>query len=143
MDNKCLECGALQRNGLDCRHMLGEIITWEYADPELLKKHFLTVASYNLQHPSQFTDEAIQGLKISLSNYLSGKEGISEIRQRNTLASEGSKRVRKPEPERVIVPRKWPVTIADVYLPDQPQGVADRVQAWAESINMTRMPSLQ
>jgi len=115
--------------------MLGEIIAWEYSDPELLKKHFLTVASYNLQHPSQFTEEAIQGLQTSLRNYLEGKEGVAEIREKNFRAHEGANRVRKPESERVIAPRAWSMTIADVYVPDHPQGAAGRVQAWAETID--------
>jgi hypothetical protein len=114
--------------------MLGEIIGWEYADPELLKKHFLTVASYNLQHPSQFTDEAIQGLKTSLGNYLSGKEGVREIRAKNSIAYDGAKRVRKPEPERIIVSRSWPMTISDVYMSHDSHGAAHRAQVWAESV---------
>lgn len=117
--------------------MLAEILGWEYSDPELQKKHFLTVASYNLQHQSQFTDEAIHGLKLSLANYLAGAESVAEIRHRNARANAGSKRVRKPESQRVIVPRRWPMTIADVYLPDQEAGAADRVQSWAESIRAT------
>jgi hypothetical protein len=30
-----------------------------------LSHYFLTVASYNLQHPAQFTDEAINGLRAT------------------------------------------------------------------------------
>ncbi len=40
----------------------------------------------------------------------------------------------KPEAERKPVLRRWSVTIADVYLPDQLQGAAARVQAWAAAI---------
>lgn len=134
MESVCPECGAVQRDGLDCWHMLSEIIGWEYSDPELLKKHFLTVACYNVQHSSQFTDEAIQGLKVSLDNHLAGKETIPEIREKNSRAYNGAKRAGKPESDRVIVSRDWPMTIADVYISDHSQGAADRVQAWAESI---------
>jgi hypothetical protein len=42
--------------------------------------------------------------------------------------------VLKPEAERRPVLRQWSLTIADVYLPDQPQGAAERVKAWAASI---------
>jgi hypothetical protein len=30
--------------------------------------------------------------------------------------------------------RRWPMTIADVYLSGQPQGAAERVKAWAAGI---------
>jgi len=30
--------------------------------------------------------------------------------------------------------RDWGMTIADVYLPDQPQGAVERVRAWAATI---------
>jgi hypothetical protein len=51
----CAECGAPRVSGMTCWEMLGAIIAWEYHDPALLAEHFLTVASYNLQHPAQFT----------------------------------------------------------------------------------------
>jgi hypothetical protein len=115
--------------------MLGEVLGWEYGDAELFKKHFLTVASYNLQHPSQFAEEAIRGLATSLHEHLAGRKSVAEIRAVNARAYEGAKRVRKPQSERRIAPRTWPMTIADVYTPEQPQGAADRVQAWAQSID--------
>ncbi len=41
----------------------GAIIAWGSQDPELLAEHFLTVALYNLQHPAQFTEAALVGLR--------------------------------------------------------------------------------
>ena len=52
----CPECGGPRVNGLTCWEQLGMIGVWEFQDPELMAEHFLTVASYNLQHPAQFTD---------------------------------------------------------------------------------------
>lgn len=52
----CPECGARRVEGMTCWEQLGMIIAWEADDPELLAEHFLTVATYNLQHPAQFTD---------------------------------------------------------------------------------------
>jgi len=46
----------------------------------------------------------------------------------------GGAKVLLPEAERKPALRRWPMTIADVYLPDQPQGAAARVRAWAASI---------
>lgn len=59
----CPECGAPRVEGLTCWEQLGMEIAWEADDPELLAEHFFTVATYNLQHPAQFTDDAIEGLR--------------------------------------------------------------------------------
>jgi hypothetical protein len=61
----CPECGASPVDGLNCWEQLGMVISWEGQDPELAAEHFLTVASYNLQHPAQFTEEALAGLRAS------------------------------------------------------------------------------
>ena len=49
----CLECGTRRVDGLTCWEQLGAILAWEWQDPELQAVHFLTVASYTLQHPAQ------------------------------------------------------------------------------------------
>ena len=110
------------------------IIAQEYQDPDLLREHFLTVASYNLQHPAQFTEEAIAGLKISFIDHLDRGVPAEVLRRRAALAYEGKKRVLKDESERHPVLRRWRMTIADVYLPDRPQGAAERVRKWAATV---------
>ena len=110
------------------------ILAWEWQDPELLAVHFLTVASYNLQHPAQFTDEALAGLRAAFIEHLDYGIAVAEVRRRVSSVTEGKTRVRKPEADRHPVLRPWPMTIADVYRPDQPQGAADRVRAWAAVI---------
>jgi hypothetical protein len=107
---------------------------WEFQDPELMAEHFLTVASYNLQHPAQFTEEAIAGLRVAFIDRLDKGTPVSELRRRAGRAYGGPRRVLRPEAERRPTPRAWPMTIADVYLPDQPAGAAGRVRAWAASI---------
>lgn len=59
---------------------------------------------------------------------------VPEIRRRNAAAYAGSKQVIRPVSERHPVLRHWKMTIADVYLPDRPEGAADRVKAWAAAI---------
>lgn len=110
------------------------LIAWEYDDPELLAEHFLTVASYNLQHPAQFTEAALEGLRAVYIERVDHGLPVKEIRRRMGTAFSGSERVLKDEAERRPVLRSWPMTIADVYLPGQPQGAAARVRAWAASI---------
>jgi hypothetical protein len=114
--------------------MLGALIAWEAQDAELLAEHFLTVTSYNLQHPAQFTTAALTGLRAVFIERLDQGLAVAEIRRRVGKAAAGATRVLKPENERRPELRQWTKTIADAYLPEQPHGAAARVRAWAASI---------
>ncbi len=133
----CPECGAPTVDGLSCREQLDAIAAWEWQDPALLAQHFLTVASYNLQHPAQFTDAAIAGLRELFIAHLDQGMAVVEVRRRVGQQAAGSVTVLKPAAERRPVLRHWPMTIADVYRSGQPEGAADRVRAWAASICKT------
>ena len=130
----CPECGAPAVDGLSCWERLGLLIAWEADDPALRAEHFLIVASYNLQHPAQFTDEALASLRDGLIARLDDGVAVAELRRRASGQFEGPTRVLKRESERQPVLRQWRMTIADVYLPDQPVGAAERVRAWAAAI---------
>ena len=130
----CPECGASLVDGMNCWEQLGAILAWEWQNPELMAEHFLTVASYNLQHPAQFTEDAITGLAQQFREHLDKGLPVTEIRRRVAQSAEGKTKVLKPEAERHVVLKHWSMTIADVYLPDRPQGAAARVKAWAASI---------
>ena len=133
----CLECGAPMVDGMTCWEQLGALLSWEGQDPELQAEHFLTVAAYNLQHPAQFTDEVLAGLRVALIDYLDHGVSAAKLRRRAAYAYEGSKRVLKAKADWRPVLRHWPLTIADVYLPNQPAGAAARVRAWGMSIRRT------
>jgi hypothetical protein len=130
----CPECGAPVVDGLTCWEQLGLLIAWEFEDPELQAEHFLTVSAYNLQHPAQFTDEALAGLRAMFVEHLDNGLTVTEIRRRVGRGFAGNTRVLKDESERRPVLRSWSMTIADVYLPCRPEGAAARVRAWAASI---------
>ena len=130
----CGECGALRVDGMTCWELLGSILAWEWNDPELAAQHFLTVASYNLQHPAQFTDEALAGLRSSYIEHLDHGTPVEVLRRTASATYEGKKRVLRPEAERSPVLRAWGMTIADVYVPERPEGAAARVAAWAAAI---------
>ncbi len=140
ISQSCSECGAPLVDGLDCWEQLGAIIAWEWQDPELMAQHFLTVASYNLQHPAQFIEGVLAGLQQQFVEHLDKGVPVVEIRRRVSQLAEGSVKVRKPKIEQHPILRHWPMTIADVYLPDQPAGAADRVKAWAASIREELRP---
>ncbi len=130
----CPECGAPRVEGLTCWEQLGALLAWEWQDADLQALHFETVASYNLQHPAQFTDETLAGLRAAYIEHLDRGLPVTEIRRRMGRHHEGKTRVLKREADRRPVLRRWAMTIADVYLPDRPAGAADRVRAWVASI---------
>ena len=130
----CPECGAPRVDGLACFEMFGQLLAWEVDDAELRAEHFLTVASYNLQHPAQFTDDAIAGLRQSYVDYLDGGISLAEIRRRASAAFDGAKRVRREKASIRPVLRTWPMTVADVHHGADPHGAAGRVRAWARVI---------
>jgi hypothetical protein len=126
---ECPECGATQAP-LTCRQRLELLLAWEGDDDALRARHFLTVASFNLQHPAAFTDDARAGLEQALEGYLDGRLTIADIRRRASHAT----RVHRPGDEVRPQRRYWPMTIDAVAAPEQPTGAAARVLAWAESI---------
>jgi hypothetical protein len=130
----CPECGAAPVGGLSCGEQFGAVLAWEAHDPELAAEHFLTVASYNLQHPAQFTDEALAGLRAAFIDHLDNGVAVEMLRRRMARAYDGPRRVLKDEAQRRPALRRWPLTIADVYTPDRPEGAAERVRRWAAAI---------
>lgn len=130
----CPECGGKRVLGMSCWEQLGALLAWEWDDPALYAEHFLTVAAYNLQHPAQFTDEAVERLRAIFINHLDEQVPASVLRQAVARDFAGSKRVLKEGSARKAVVQRWRMTIADVYLPDRPEGAAERVRRWAGSI---------
>jgi hypothetical protein len=130
----CPECGALSRDGLTCQDRLYGLLAQERDNPDLQAVHFLTVAAYNIQHPAQFMDDAVAGLRKSFTDYLDGKLDMEGIRER-AKAFNGPKKVLKPLFERKPVLVCWKMTTAESYNPADPAGAAARVKVWAESIS--------
>lgn len=130
----CPECGAPTIDGMTCWEQFGALLALEAHDPELLAVHFLTVAAYNLQHPAQFTDEAIAGLRASFIAHLDHGVSVATIRRRTAAVYDGKRRVLKPAADRQPVFHRWPMTVADVYLPEHPEDAAERVRQWAAAI---------
>lgn len=132
----CPECGGPAVDGLTCFEQLAAMGAWEYQDPELLALHFRTVASYNLQHPSAFTNETLHALIQVFKEAIDEDLGNAEVRRRmrRVLDVDGPTKVLRPEGARHPVLRRWELTISDVYLPDHPVGAAERVRAWSECI---------
>ncbi|WP_409271202.1 DUF5946 family protein [Neobacillus sp. SCS-31] len=132
-NNRCPECGAPEANGLDCRGQLEQILAWEQSDPDLLGRHFWTVACFNIQHPSSFTEEAWTGLCTVFCEAYDHQLSVFDIRRKVSTWSDGPVRIRREVPADPIV-RDWAMAISEVYLAGEPKGAADRVLAWSKVI---------
>jgi hypothetical protein len=110
------------------------LLAREQEDPELLAAHYLTVACYNLQHPARFTEDALVSLERGLIDHLDHGIPVPVLRRRAAAAFDGRTRVLVKPPERRPLRRHWKMTIADVWLPEFPEGAAERVRVWAASI---------
>ena len=132
-EGRCAECGAARVEGMTCWEQLGAVLAWEWQDAALAAEHFLTVASYNIQHPAQFMDDALEGLRAALIAQLDEGTSTKEIRRRLAGVYEGKRRVLRPAEEQRPVRRRWGVTVDEVYAPG-PERAAERVRAWAAAI---------
>lgn len=130
----CPECGAPTVDGLNCWEQLGALGIWEFEYAELLAEHFKTMAAYNLQHPAQFTEETLQELKAVFIEHVDNGLSVSEVRKRMEGITGANGAMLKDEADRHPVRRQWDMTIADVYIPDHPEGTAERVRAWAAAV---------
>lgn len=132
---ECAECGAPQ-SPLTCRARLELLLAWEVDDEALRELHFLTVASFNLQHPAVFTDQARAGLEAAFLGYLDGQVTVAEIRRR-AAGVDGAVRIRRRADEVRPQRRRWPITIDAVAIPGQPADAVAGVRRWAEAIRDT------
>ena len=103
----CPECGAPAVDGFGCWEQLGLLLGWEGDDPQLQAVHYLTVATYNLQHPAQFTPAALAGLRAGFVDHLDHGVDVAELRRRAAHASAGATRVLAPA--RRAAPRPAPL----------------------------------
>jgi hypothetical protein len=135
----CSECGA-PLDGRNCRDYFNDLLALEWQVPggPGERAHFLAVASYNLQHPSQFSPATLAGLRETLSDVLANRATIADILMRARAAADGETRVRRRpgDPDHGLPnwPTRWPLTVRDVcgvpvsrYL--------EQVQAWANAVD--------
>lgn len=143
----CAECGAPLPEGGSCRDYLGELLALEAQVPggpgEL--SHFFAVASYNLQHPSQFMPAALLELRRTVADVLSGRATIEDARRRARQAANGSMRVNRrggaasSDDDSAALegwPTVWPLTVLDVCRV-RPEHYAESVRRWAAAVSAT------
>lgn len=147
MDPVCPECGApLSPDSGACRARFHDLLALEWQIPggpgEMA--HYLSVTSYNLQHPSAFTPEARAHMLASLEGALSGELTVEDLRRSARREYDGPKRVlgqrgiAPGDPGNEPVPG-WPTKWARTVLhalgaePNRDSYHA-RVRQWAEAV---------
>jgi hypothetical protein len=139
----CPDCGAPIANDGTCRALFDQLLAHEYTFPKAFGAvHHLTVAAYSLQHPRGYSHGAIRMWRVMVGESLDGLSTPEDFLVRARSQFSGGVRVREPgsqAPEGW--PARWPVTVADVVLPENEEGDAEghieRVRRWALSIRAT------
>jgi hypothetical protein len=130
----CDECGGHPRDGSTCRQQWDALLALEFSDHRAAAVHFLTVACYQLQHPTSFalTDGGRWSLQKAVRDVVVHGRPVASVRDAMQQAYDGSRRVRgmAATPTPTV---RWSTTVADVGPPD-PERHVGRVQAWAESV---------
>lgn len=86
----CPECGGELKGVESCREYLNEMIKWDFEDfLGVGQVHHLTVISYNLQHPTVFSQKGLEDAKSFLVEFVDKHISFEEqdLRNRARLAS--------------------------------------------------------
>ena len=136
---KCTECEAILPKSATCRDYLNEMIKWDFEDfTGVGQVHHLTVLSYNLQHPSVYSEKGLENAKKSLAKFIlhptsyteHGTEDVknlaSDVREWKITSTVGDQ-------GKYIIKPIWEMTAKDVA----EEGVVnyvENVKKWSESV---------
>ena len=96
--------------------------------------HFQTAASFTLQHPVRFIDQAIPQLRTTFLEAMHGASSLNGLRRRMGRRFQGGKRVLRPVADRHPVTREWEFTIANVQNAGRAEGAESRVTCRATTV---------
>lgn len=135
----CPECGMPPADGKACGDFLMDLLAMESESVELQALHYYNVAAYNIQHPAAFDPEAYAIMRAAfieaVDKHWDARAARRELKRR-LAPFDGPRKVLRPEADRVVVPRAWSMTIADVLKRGDPAVTAAKVKEWAKSIRM-------
>jgi hypothetical protein len=126
----CLQCGAI-----GCKDKYGEMLALEFEQPTIFGAvHHITVNCYNLQHPAEFSDEALAWMKEALHDIVEHDLPGPALLKRARSTFGGDYRVRRNDTRaRAPARTRWSMTVADVRT-DSPEIYVENVRTWAASI---------
>lgn len=76
----CVKCGAVHPQDNTCESIFNEFMALEFTDPSYGQVHFLTVASYMVQHEG-YSDEMYVWVQTALRRHLEEGYPAELIRQ--------------------------------------------------------------
>jgi hypothetical protein len=122
MSARCISCGAVQIDGMDCQaiheHLTGYDFTPANAVPHAI--HFLQVTCFMIQH-ERYSDEALHWAQAMLRAHLDAGMSPRELRRfvnsrlQGSDSSTRSWRFNRALDARPLPTIAWEITVADVY----------------------------
>nr|WP_145159338.1 DUF5946 family protein [Paenibacillus terrae] len=113
MPNTCVLCNADLPQGITCESIFNEFLALEFNDPSYGRVHFLTVASYMVQHQG-YSDEMYAWIQSALQKHLEEGYATELIRQDMAKGPGSTKGIRRPLDAQPLPKIYWTMTIADV-----------------------------
>lgn len=114
-----------------CWRAFGDLLAAEYAAPELMPIHRLSVDTYAVQHPGGDSRPAIQSVGLHLARLLRFLENPTPPKETNEIMKGFA--ARKAEFVKLEPPATFSMTIADVAPFAGGPSHAEKVEAWARS----------
>ncbi|RAV21589.1 DUF5946 family protein [Paenibacillus contaminans] len=109
----CAKCGAELSQENTCESIFNEFMALEFTDPSYGQVHFLTVASYMVQHEG-YSDDMYVWVQSALRRHLEEGYPTELIRQDMAIGPGSTKGIRRPL-NAIPQPKvAWTMTIADV-----------------------------
>ena len=81
MNDKCLDCGAVLRDGQPCDTYFHQMLFWENEEPANGHVHHLMVLCYHLQHPALYSPEGLAYAHQMLKKFVLEGESPAQVRQ--------------------------------------------------------------
>lgn len=116
-----------------CWALYGEVLAREYASPELMQVHRLTVDAYAAQHPGHPDRRSIQSVWVHLAGlYLMLERNLSHDFARRVIGSIAALR----EPLEWLAPPEnlGSVTVVQAYRAFDPDEHRAAIHQWADSV---------
>ena len=80
MMTRCAECGAVWADDRTCETVYQAFLALEFSDPGYGAVHFLTVATFMLQH-GRYSEAALDWVVPAMRAYLAGETDVPELRR--------------------------------------------------------------
>ena len=115
MTTTCAECGAVWPDDRTCETVYQECLVLEFSDPGYGAVHFLTVATFMLQH-GRYSAAALAWVVPALRAYLAGETDVAGLRRSARALTHGTRawKVARQSGEPPQRPVAWDHTLAEV-----------------------------